>query len=250
MTVTEPTTDFTVTEPPLYRWTRDEFVRAWEVGAFERRVELVEGEVWEVSIGPWHGETTGQVIRALPGDGVKITMATLPAGDSLPDPDCWVLRAGASPAGTIGRRLASWRPEDVLLVVEVSDESVTQDLGVKALLYGRAGYAVYWVVTSRTRHPPESVAVAEALGAEVVPLGSAGAKAMAVVRGEVDAYVHAGGMYQWDSAAPVAVAAATGLHVSRIDGSPFVYNDPDPYLPDLLICRPELAGACLAALSR
>jgi 3'(2'), 5'-bisphosphate nucleotidase len=106
------------------------------------------------------------------------------------------------------------------------------------------------VVTSRTRHPAESAAVAEALGAELVPLGSAGAKAMAVVRGDVDAYVHAGGMYQWDSAAPVAVAAATGLHVSRIDGSPFVYNDPDPYLPDLLICRPELAGACLAALSR
>ena len=106
------------------------------------------------------------------------------------------------------------------------------------------------VVTSRTRRPPASAVVAEALGAELVPLGSAGAKAMAVVRGEVDAYVHAGGMYQWDSAAPVAVAAATGLHVSRIDGSPLVYNEPDPYLPDLLICRPELAEACLRALSR
>jgi 3'(2'), 5'-bisphosphate nucleotidase len=105
------------------------------------------------------------------------------------------------------------------------------------------------VVTSRTRHPPESVAVAEALGAEVVTLGSAGAKAMAVVRGEVDAYVHAGGMYQWDSAAPVAVAAAAGLHVSRIDGSPLVYNQPEVYLPDVLVCRPELAQACLAALA-
>ncbi|CAN5828611.1 3'(2'),5'-bisphosphate nucleotidase CysQ [soil metagenome] len=105
------------------------------------------------------------------------------------------------------------------------------------------------VVTSRTRRPAESAAVAEALGAALVPLGSAGAKAMAVVRGDVDAYVHAGGMYQWDSAAPVAVAAATGLHVSRIDGSAFVYNGPDPYLPDLLICRPELAGSCLAALA-
>lgn len=105
------------------------------------------------------------------------------------------------------------------------------------------------VVTSRTRNPPESVAVAEALGAEVVTLGSAGAKAMAVVRGEVDAYVHAGGMYQWDSAAPVAVAAAAGLHVSRIDGSALVYNEPEAYLPDLLICRPELAEAALAALA-
>ena len=106
------------------------------------------------------------------------------------------------------------------------------------------------VVTSRTRRPAESAAVAEALGAELVPLGSAGAKAMAVVRGDVDAYVHAGGMYQWDSAAPVAVAAATGLHVSRIDGSPLVYNGADPYLPDVLICRPELAESCLRALSR
>lgn len=105
------------------------------------------------------------------------------------------------------------------------------------------------VVTSRTRNPAESAAVAEALEAELVPRGSAGAKAMAVVRGEVDVYVHAGGMYEWDSAAPVAVAAATGLHVSRIDGSPLVYNRPDPYLPDVLICRPELADACLAALA-
>ncbi|MDQ3304583.1 MAG: Uma2 family endonuclease [Actinomycetota bacterium] len=135
------------TEPLLYRWTPDEFVRAWEAGAFDRRVELVEGEVWAVVIGPWHGKVTARVVRALPGDDVEVTMATLPAGDSLPDPDCWVLRAGASPAGTIGRRLASWRAEDVLLVVEVSDESVLQDLGVKARLYGRAGYAVYWVVT-------------------------------------------------------------------------------------------------------
>ncbi|MGI9121034.1 MAG: 3'(2'),5'-bisphosphate nucleotidase CysQ [Acidimicrobiales bacterium] len=104
------------------------------------------------------------------------------------------------------------------------------------------------VVTSRTRRPPVADQVADALGAELVPLGSAGAKAMAVVRGDADAYVHAGGMYQWDSAAPVAVAAAAGLHASRIDGSPLVYNGPDPWLPDLLICRPELAARCLEAL--
>lgn len=105
------------------------------------------------------------------------------------------------------------------------------------------------VVTSRSRRPAEAARVAEALGAELVPLGSAGAKAMAVVRGDADAYAHAGGMYQWDSAAPVAVAAAAGLHVSRIDGAPLVYNGVDTYLPDLLICRPELADACLGALA-
>lgn len=104
------------------------------------------------------------------------------------------------------------------------------------------------VVLSRSRRPDAATRVAEALGAELVPLGSAGAKAMAVVLGHVDAYVHAGGLYQWDSAAPVAVAAAAGLHVSRIDGSPLVYNAADLSLPDLLICRPELSAACLAAL--
>jgi 3'(2'), 5'-bisphosphate nucleotidase len=87
-----------------------------------------------------------------------------------------------------------------------------------------------------------------ALGADTIPMGSAGAKAMAVVRGEADIYAHSGGQYEWDSCAPVAVAAAAGLHTSRLDGSPLIYNQPDPYLPDLLICRPELADEVLEAL--
>ena len=104
------------------------------------------------------------------------------------------------------------------------------------------------VAVSRTRPPTVADAVAAALGAELVPLGSAGYKTVAVVRGEVDAYVHAGGMYQWDSAAPVAVARAAGLTACRLDGSPLVYNGRDPWLPDLVVCRPELAGAVLAAV--
>jgi 3'(2'), 5'-bisphosphate nucleotidase len=103
------------------------------------------------------------------------------------------------------------------------------------------------VVVSRSRPPAEARRVAEALGGELVPCGSAGAKAMAVVLGEAEAYPHSGGQYEWDSAAPVAVAAAAGLHVSRLDGSALVYNRPDPYLPDLLICRPELAEGVIAA---
>ena len=91
-------------------------------------------------------------------------------------------------------------------------------------------------------------AVAAALDGRLVPLGSAGYKTVAVARGEVDAYVHAGGMYQWDSAAPVAVARAAGLVTCRLDGAPLVYNDPDPSLPDLVVCRPELADAILAAV--
>jgi len=104
------------------------------------------------------------------------------------------------------------------------------------------------IAVSRTRPPAVAATVADALGAELVPLGSAGYKTLAVVRGEVDAYVHAGGMYQWDSAAPVAVARAAGLTTCRLDGSPLVYNQPDPWLPDLLVCRPELTEPILAAV--
>ena len=96
---------------------------------------------------------------------------------------------------------------------------------------------------SRTRPTEHATALAGALDAELVPMGSAGAKAMAVVLGEADVYAHTGGQYEWDSAAPVAVAAAAGLHVSRLDGSPLRYNQPDPWLPDLLVCRPDLADA-------
>ena len=101
------------------------------------------------------------------------------------------------------------------------------------------------MVVSRTRPAAEATAVAETLGAELVPMGSAGAKAMAIVRGEADIYLHSGGQYEWDSCAPVAVALAHGLHCSRIDGSPLVYNQRNTYLPDLLICRKEHAAHVL-----
>lgn len=104
------------------------------------------------------------------------------------------------------------------------------------------------IITSRSRAPYAAVLVAERLGCDAVRLGSAGAKAMAVVLGEADIYLHDGGMYQWDSAAPAAVAQAAGLHVSRIDGTPLVYNARDAWLPDLLICRQEYAQAVLSTL--
>lgn len=103
------------------------------------------------------------------------------------------------------------------------------------------------IVVSRTRPPEFAYRAAHALDAEMVPMGSAGAKAMAVVLGDADAYIHAGGQYEWDSCAPAAVAAAAGLWCSRLDGSPLRYNRPDPYLPDLVICRPELADTILTA---
>jgi 3'(2'), 5'-bisphosphate nucleotidase len=111
----------------------------------------------------------------------------------------------------------------------------------------RAGSPLRMVV-SRTRPASEAVAVAEKLGAELVPMGSSGAKAMAIIRGEADIYLHSGGQYEWDSAAPVAVAQAHGLHCSRIDGSALRYNNADVYMPDLLIARAEHAQAVLKLL--
>lgn len=102
------------------------------------------------------------------------------------------------------------------------------------------------IVVSRTRPPAIALAVRDALDGVLVAMGSAGAKVASVVQGVADVYVHAGGQYEWDSAAPVAVARAAGLHTSRIDGSRLAYNRADPKLPDLVVCRPELAAAVLA----
>ena len=106
------------------------------------------------------------------------------------------------------------------------------------------------LVVSRSRPPAIASALAYHLGGEMLALGSAGAKAMAVVLGYADVYAHSGGQYEWDSAAPVGVAASAGLHASRLDGSPIEYNRPDPWLPDLLVCRPELAEPILEVTSR
>ena len=106
------------------------------------------------------------------------------------------------------------------------------------------------IAVSRSRPPAFVEALAAEIGAELVPMGSAGVKVMSVVRDVADAYVHAGGQYQWDNAAPVAVARAAGLHCSRVDGSPLVYNEDDTSLPDLLVCRPELADQILAFVRR
>jgi 3'(2'), 5'-bisphosphate nucleotidase len=109
--------------------------------------------------------------------------------------------------------------------------------------------AVPRLVVSRSRPPEVAQALAERLDLVTVPMGSAGAKIAAVVSGEAEVYVHAGGQYEWDSAAPVAVALASGLHASRIDGSPLRYGLPDPWLPDLLVCHPTMADAALAVLA-
>jgi 3'(2'), 5'-bisphosphate nucleotidase len=104
------------------------------------------------------------------------------------------------------------------------------------------------ITASSSRPPRVLYRMAEQLNLEMVRIGSAGAKAMAVVRGDVDAYIHAGGQWEWDNAAPAGVVLAAGMHASRLDGSPMLYNRPDPYLPDLLMCRKDLAEVLLGAI--
>lgn len=106
------------------------------------------------------------------------------------------------------------------------------------------------LAVSRSRPPALVAALGELMSVELVGMGSAGVKAMAVLTGEVDAYLHGGGQYEWDSAAPVAVAAASGLHTSRLDGSALTYNNPNPWLPDLMVCRNEHAPRLLAAVAQ
>ena len=112
-----------------------------------------------------------------------------------------------------------------------------------------AGEGPLRIAVSRTRPPALVAHVAETLGAELVPMGSAGVKISSVVNGTADVYVHGGGQYEWDSAAPIAVARAAGLYTSRLDGSELVYNQPNPYLPDLVVCRPELKDRVMDAVA-
>jgi 3'(2'), 5'-bisphosphate nucleotidase len=145
-------------------------------------------------------------------------------------------QAGGPPARSAGRLVAG--------AVALPAQGIT--LATPAVTPPPAAPENPRIVVSRTRPPAIALAVRDALGGTLVEMGSAGAKVASVVQGFSDVYVHAGGQYEWDSAAPVAVARAAGLHTSRIDGSPLTYNQPDPLLPDLVVCRPELADAVLA----
>ncbi len=181
----------------------------------------------------------------------------------LPDRDDWAVHValwqrGGRPAGTAranstngtngaaGSITAAAVAQPSLDCVYASDDAPSR--GQRAGRPADQGGPLRFLV-SDSRPPAWARAVADAFGAELAPMGSAGAKAMAVLRGDADAYLHAGGQWEWDSAAPVGVALAAGLHASRVDGTPLAYNQPNPYLPDLLICRPELAGGLISAIS-
>ena len=135
-------------EVQQHRWSTEGFLRAWEAGAFDdARVEMVDDEVWPVSIGDWHGGTTMRVARSLPNASYEVTGASLVLRSSVVDPDVWVRPAAAEPQRFASPRMAVWDPADVLLVVEVSDETLQADLTTKARLHAAAGFAVYWVVS-------------------------------------------------------------------------------------------------------
>lgn len=154
---------------------------------------------------------------------------------SEPDRDDWAVHVALWAAGEL-----------VAGAVALPAQGVTLATPVVAAPAPHAGSPR--IVVSRTRPPEVALAVRDALDGELLPMGSAGAKVAAVIQGRAEVYVHAGGQYEWDSAAPVAVARAAGLHTSRIDGSALTYNRPDPLLPDLVVCRPEYAAAVLAAI--
>ncbi len=198
-------------------------------------------------------EVAGRLLRCVRDSGVLSLKALGSAGDATANQFlCHACREN--------------RPEDGLLSEEEKDNFDRLDKRRVWIIdpvdgtreYGEAradwavhvGLAVDGVATLGAVPAKEAVAVAQALNAELIPMGSAGAKAMAIVLGQADIYLHTGGQYEWDSCAPVAVAQAHGLHASRVDGSPLVYNRRDTYMPDLLICRKEHAALVFETLAR
>jgi 3'(2'), 5'-bisphosphate nucleotidase len=170
-------------------------------------------------------------------DPAEPLLAPLPGGPISPDPP-WGRTTPPSPPGDLIAGAVALPAQGMVLSTAEPP----------APLPGDAASGRIRIVVSRSRPPSFVRDISGLINAELVPLGSAGAKVAAVICGEVDAYVHGGGFYEWDTAAPVAVARAAGLHASRIDGSALAYNQPDLLMPDILVCRPAVAGILLRAI--
>jgi len=204
--------------------------RVWIVDPLDGTREFGEAgrTDWAVHVALWErGELTAGAV-ALPAQGAVLSTVDPQAGCRKAD-----ARGRAAPRAAV--------PRAAVPRAAAPDAAAP---GAQAAGNGRLR-----LVVSRSR-PPEFVQrLADETGAELLPLGSAGAKAAVVICGDADAYVHSGGQYEWDSAAPVAVAMAAGLHASRIDGSRLSYNQAHPWMPDILICPAALAGLLLGAIS-
>ncbi|HEX6522613.1 MAG TPA: 3'(2'),5'-bisphosphate nucleotidase CysQ [Streptosporangiaceae bacterium] len=226
--------DFVLSEEAADNPARLAADRVWIVDPLDGTREFGEtGRTdWAVHVALWErgaGLTAGAV--ALPAQDRVLSTLNPPA--PVPGPPAPVPR----PPATVPRPPAPVpRPNHEMSGL---GENVGADGGAD-----RTGVASLRVVVSRTRAPQ----FVRAMGVDVFPMGSAGAKAAAVLRGEADAYIHAGGFFEWDTAAPVAVARAAGFHASRIDGSALAYNQADLLMPDILVCRPALAGPLLQAI--
>jgi 3'(2'), 5'-bisphosphate nucleotidase len=205
--------------------------RVWIVDPLDGTREFGEPgrSDWAVHVALW--ERTGD------GSGEPLLAPSLPGGPIPPDPP-WGRTTPPSPPGDlIAGAVALPAQGTVLSTLEPPPGPP-----------GDEAPARIRIVVSRSRPPSFVRNISGLINAELVPLGSAGAKVAAVICGEVDAYVHGGGFYEWDTAAPVAVARAAGLHASRIDGSALAYNQPDLLMPDILVCRPAVAGILLRAI--
>ncbi len=193
--------------------------RVWIIDPLDGTREFRQPGRWDWAVHVALVEAGRPTAAAVALPALGLVLATSPSG---------LVRTPTGPSGT-----------------PVGDTST--DGPYRQLLAPRATPGRLRLVLSSSRPPPVGRAIQSALGAEVVLLGSAGAKAMAVVLGQAEVYAHTGGQHEWDSAAPVGVAEAAGLHTSRLDGSSLAYNRPDTWVPDLLICRPELANQVVRA---
>ncbi len=196
-----------------------------------------------------------QLAAARPGDAV-LSEESVDSPARLSAGRVWIIDPldGTREYGMPGRddwavHVALWQRGGGITDAAVAQPSLGAVYASDDVRFGGPGRPHLTFLVSDSRPPAFAATVAEQFGAELRPMGSAGAKAMAVVRGDADAYLHAGGQWEWDSAAPVGVALAAGLHATRVDGSPLVYNEAHPYLPDLLICRSELGQQLVEAIT-
>jgi 3'(2'), 5'-bisphosphate nucleotidase len=196
-----------------------------------------------------------ELAAARPGDAV-LSEESADSPARLAADRVWIIDPldGTREYGLPGRddwavHVALWQRGRGITAAAVAQPSLDEVYASDSARPGSSGRPGLRFLVSDSRPPAFAEPVAAALGAELGQMGSAGAKAMAVLRGDADAYLHAGGQWEWDSAAPVGVALAAGLHASRVDGSPLEYNRPHPYLPDLLVCRPELAADLLREIA-
>jgi 3'(2'), 5'-bisphosphate nucleotidase len=225
----------------------------------------IRGEEWGSELGRIGDQRSNALIlaalaEARPGDAV-LSEESADSPERLTAPRVWIIDPldGTREFSMADRsdwavHVALWEAGSGLTAGAVAQPALGMIHASNGVAGSRAGgqegaRRKLTILVSDSRPPAFAAEVANAVGADVTTMGSAGAKAMAVLRGDADAYLHAGGQWEWDSAAPAAVVTAAGLHASRIDGSPLVYNQPHPYLPDLLICRPDLAGDLLAAIA-